>query len=94
MLTSFRLQVVIAVRQQVVAVHRRVAAVARQQAVVAHRQVVVAPRQQVVVVQRAVALLRAVPRAFAGRIQQTELCLPLQVAVTFSFHLPPNEFCS
>lgn len=86
MLTSFRLQVVVAVRQQVVAVHRRVAAVARQQAVVVH--------QQVVVVQRGFALLQADSQAFAGRIQQTELCLPLQVAVTFSFHLPPNEFCS
>ncbi len=86
MLTSFRQQVVIAVRQQVVDIHRRVVAVARQQVVVVH--------QRVVVVQRAFALLQAVPLAFAGKILQTELCLPLQVAITFSFHLPPSEFCS
>jgi len=95
MLTSFRLQVLVVhqwvvavvVRQQAVAVHQRIAAVVRQQAVV------VAARQQVVVVQWAVALLQAVPQAFAGKIQQTELCLPLQVAITFSSHLPPSEFC-
>jgi hypothetical protein len=90
MLTSFRLQVIVAaavvVRQRAV-VHQQVA-LARQQAVV------VVARQQVVVVQWAVALLQAVPQAFAGKIQQTELCLPIQVAPTFSFHLPPNEFCS
>ena len=77
MLTSFHLQVVVAV------VRQQVAAVARQQVVV----------ERVVVVQRAFALLQAVPLAFAGKIRQTELCLPLQVAITFSFHLPPNEFC-
>jgi hypothetical protein len=87
MLTSFRLQV------NVFAVHQLVVAVVVRQQVVAHRQVAAVARQQVVVVQRAVALLQAVPQAFADRIQQTELCLPLQVAATFSFHLPPNEFC-
>ncbi len=87
MLTSFRLQVI------VVAVRQQVAVVVRQQVALAHQQVVVV-HQRVVVVQRAVALLQAVPQAFAGRIQQTELCLPFQVAATFSFHLPPNEFCS
>ena len=88
MLTSFRLQVI------VVAVHQLVVAlVVRRQFALVHQLVVAVARQQVVVVQRAVALLQAVPQAFAGRIQQTELCLPLQVAITFSFHLPPNEFC-
>ena len=86
MLTSFRLQVVVAVvvaRQQAVAV---VAVVARQQvAVVVER---------VVAVQQAFVLLQVVPQAFVGKILQTELCLPLQVAIIFSFHLPPNEFCS
>ena len=96
MLTSFRLQVVVVHRRVVAVVVRRqvvvaVAAVAHQQAVVVAAVVV---RQQVVVVQRAFALLQAVPLAFAGKIQQTGLCLPIQVAVTFSFHLPPNEFCS
>jgi len=85
MLTSFRLQVVV-VHQRVVAV------VVRQQVVVAVAAVVV--RQQVVVVQRAFALLQAVPLASVGKILQIKLCLPLQVAVIFSFHLPPNEFCS
>ncbi len=84
MLASFCLQVVVIV----VAVHQLVVPV------VVHQLVVPVVPQQVVVVQRAVALLQAVPQAFAGRIQQTELCLPIQVAVTFSFHLPPNEFCS
>ena len=84
-LTSFCQQVVV-VRQQAVAVHQRIAAVVRQQAVVV-------ARQQVVVVQWTVVLLQAVPQAFAGKIQQTELCLPIQVATTFSFQLPPNEFC-
>ena len=83
MLTSFRLQVVIAVHQQVV-VHQQVA--------LAHQQVVVV-HQRVVVVQRA-ALLQAVPLAFAGKILQTGLCLPIQVAIAFSFLLPPNGFCS
>jgi hypothetical protein len=84
MLTSFRLQViVVAVRQRVVPV------VVRQQVAVVHQQVAVA-LQQVVAVQRAVALLQAVPLAFADKIQQTELRLSIQVAVTFSFHLPPN----
>jgi len=85
MLTSFRLQViVVAVRQQVV-VHQQVA--------LAHQQVVVA-LQQVVAVQRAVALLQAVRLASSGKILQTELCLPLQVAITFSSHLPPKKFYS
>lgn len=85
MLTSFRLQViVVAVRQQVV-VHQQVA--------LAHQQVVVA-LQQVVAVQRAVALLQAVPLAFAGKTLPTELCLSLQVAITFSSHLPPKKFYS
>jgi hypothetical protein len=90
MLTSFRLQViVVAVHQQVVAL------VVRRQVALVHQQVVaLVARQQVVVAQLAFALLQAVPQAFAGKIQQTELCLPLQVAVTFSSHLPPNEFCS
>jgi len=92
MLTSFCLQViVVAVRQQVV-VHQQVA-LALQQVVVALQQVVVA-LQQVVAVQRAVALLQAVPLAFAGKTLPTELCLPLQVAITFSSHLPPKKFCS
>ncbi len=81
MFTSFRLQVI------VVAVHQRVVPV------VVHQQVAVV-HQQVVAVQQAVALLQAVPQAFAGKILQTELCLPLQVAIAFSFLLPPNEFCS
>jgi hypothetical protein len=89
MLTSFRLQVIVAV-----VVLRQVVAVVRQQAVlVARQQVAVVLAEQAVVVQRAVALLQAVPLAFAGKIRQTELCLPLQVAITFSFHSPPNEFC-
>ena len=102
MLTSFRLQVVVAVRQQVFAVvvrqqvvvavvHRQVAAVAHQQVVVVVAAVVV---ERAVVVQRAFVLLQVVPLAFAGKIQQTELCLPLQVAITFSFCLPPKKFCS
>jgi hypothetical protein len=86
MLTSFRLQIIV-VHQRVVAV------VVRQQVALAHQQVVVA-LQQVVVVQRVVALLQAVPQAFAGKTLPTELCLPIQVEVTFSFHLPPSEFCS
>jgi hypothetical protein len=88
MLTSFHLQVVIAAvaRQQVVVlVHRQVVAVARQQ---------VAVLERVAVVQRAVALLQAVPQAFFGKIQQTELWLPLQVAIAFSFCLPPKKFYS
>jgi hypothetical protein len=88
MLTSFRLQVVVVaavvVRRQVVVA---VVAVARQQVVV------VAAVERAVVVQQAFALLQAVPLAFAGRILQIELRLPIQVAVTFSFYLPPNEFC-
>ena len=89
MLTFFRLQI------SVVAVHQLVVAlVVRRQVALVHQLVAAVARQQVVVVQRAVALLQAVPQAFAGRIQQTELRLPVQVAITFSFHLPPNEFCS
>jgi hypothetical protein len=83
-LTSFRLQVIVAV-----VVLRQVVAVVRQ------RAVAVALHQQVVaVVQRAVALLQAVPQAFFGKIQQTELCLPLQVAIAFSCCLPPKKFYS
>jgi len=85
MLTSFRLQVVVAVVAVVVARQQAVAVVAVVAAVVV---------EQAVVVQRAFALLQVVPQAFAGKILQTELCLPLQVAIIFSFHLPPNEFCS
>ena len=97
MLTSFHLQVVVAVvRQQAVVVHLQVVAVARQQvvvAVVARQQAVVAAVvvEQAVVVQQAFALLQAAEQAFAGRIQQTELCLPLQVAITFSFCSPPKK---
>jgi len=91
MLTSFRLQVVV-VHQRVVAVVVRLQVVVAVVAV-ARQQVVVAAVERAVVVQRAFALLQAVPQAFAGRIQQTELCLPLQVAITFSFCPPPNEFC-
>jgi hypothetical protein len=94
MLTSFHLQVaaaaVVVLQQVVVAV----AAVARQQAVVVAVVAVVAVVvERAVVVQRAFAHLQAVPLAFAGKIQQTKLCLLLQGAITFSFHLPPNEFC-
>jgi hypothetical protein len=89
MLTSVRLQVVVVVaRQQVVAVVRQ------QTVVVARQQVAVVLAERAVVVQLAFALLQAVPLAFAGKIRQTELCLPLQVAIAFSFHSPPNEFCS
>jgi len=99
-LTSFRQQVVaVVVRQQVAAV------VVRQQVAVlllfASRLLAVVVRQQVAVVvervvavQQAFALLQAVPLAFAGKIQQTKLCLPLQVAIAFSFRLPPKKFCS
>jgi len=88
-ITSFRQQVVaVVVRQLAVAVVRQqvvaVAAVARRQAVVVER---VAAVQQVFVP------LQAVLQAFAGKILQIELRLPIQVAVTFSFHLPPNKFC-
>jgi hypothetical protein len=84
MLTSFRQQVIVAVVRQRVVVRQLVVAVVRQQVVVVRQLVVAALEQAAVVVQR----------AFAGRILQTELCLPLQVATTFSFHLPPDEFCS
>jgi hypothetical protein len=96
-LTSFRQQVAAAVRQRVAAAavrQRVVAVVVRQRVAAAVRQQVVAvARQQVV----AAALEQAavvVQRAFAGKILQTELCLPLQVAIASSFYLPPNEFCS
>jgi hypothetical protein len=90
-LTSFRQQVVtvveqvvaVVVRQQVV-VHRQVVAVVRQQVVAVRQQVVAAALEQAAAVQR----------AFAGKIQQTRLCLPLQVAIASSFHLPPKKFCS
>jgi outer membrane lipopolysaccharide assembly protein LptE/RlpB len=86
MLTSFRLQIIVVaavlVRQQ--AVVRQQVALVRQQVAAAPQRVVAAPLERAAVVQR----------AFAGKIQQTKLCLPIQVALTFSFHLPPNEFCS
>jgi len=93
-LTSFRRRVVAVVRQRVVVVVRRQVVAVRQQvvAVVVRRQVV-AVRQQVV----AAALEQAavvVQRAFSGKILQTELCLPLQVAIASSFYLPPKKFCS
>ena len=93
-LTSFRQQVVAAVeqvvavvvaRQQVVAVERVVAAVVEQVAVVVER---------VAAVQQAFVPLQAVRQAFAGKKLPTELCLPLQVAIAFSFCLPPKKFCS
>jgi len=90
MLTSFRLQVVIVTAAVVV---RQQAVVAL--AAVAHRQAVaVALVERAVLVQRAFALLQAVPQAFAGKTLPTWLYLPIQVAIAFSFHLPPNEFCS
>jgi hypothetical protein len=84
--TSFRQRVVLAVvRQRVVlaVVRQRVAAVVHQRvaAVVVHRQVVAVVRQQVV------------PQAFADKKLPTELCLPLQAAIAFSFCLPPKKFC-
>ncbi len=83
MLTSFRLQVIVA-RQRVAVVRQRVV-------LVVHRQVVAVVLQQVVpVVPQQVV---AVQQAFAGKTLPTELCLPIQVAITFSSHLPPNEFC-
>jgi lysylphosphatidylglycerol synthetase-like protein (DUF2156 family) len=102
MLTSFRLQVVVAVAAVVVRLQVVVAVVvARRQVVAVVEQVVAAVVEQVAVVvervvavQQAFVLLQVVPQAFVGKILQTELCLPLQVAIIFSFHLPPNEFCS
>jgi len=95
MLTSSRLQVVVAVAAVVVRLQVVVAVVvARQQAVAVVAVVAAVVVERAVVVQRAFVLLQAVPQAFVGKIQQTELCLPLQVAIIFSFHLPPNEFCS
>jgi len=87
MLTYFRRQVVVAVHQQVVAV------VVRQRVVVVHRPVVAVVVHQQVVVAALEQAAVVVPLAFAGKILQTELRLPLQVAITFSFHLPPNKFC-
>jgi hypothetical protein len=89
-LTSFRQQVVVAVRQRVVAVvvHRQVVAV------VAVRQQVVVAVERVAVVQQAFAPLQAVPQAFAGKTLPIELRLPLQVAIASSFYLPPKKFCS
>jgi hypothetical protein len=87
-LTSFRQRVVVAVvvaRQQVVAVERVVVAVVEQAAVVVER---------VAAVQQAFAPLQAVRQAFAGKKLPTELCLPLQVAIAFSFCLPPKKFYS
>jgi hypothetical protein len=73
-------------RQQVVVVRQRVVLVALQQvvAVVLQQVVVAAPEQAAVVVQQ----------AFAGKTLPIELCLPLQVAIASSFHLPPKKFCS
>jgi len=82
-LTSFRQQAVVVVRQQVVVVRQQVVAVA------VHRQVVA-----VVVHQQVVAPLQAVPQAFADKTLPTELCLPLQVAIASSFYLPPKKFYS
>jgi hypothetical protein len=84
-LTSFRQQVAV-VRQQV--------AVVRQQVAVVRQQVAVVRQQVAVVRQQAFVPLQAVQQAFAGKKLLTELCLPLQVAIAFSSHLPPNEFCS
>ena len=92
-LTSFRQQVVAVVvaRQQAVVavaavvVHQQVVAVAVEQAAVVV--------ERVVAVQQAFALLQAVPQAFADKTLPTELCLPLQVAIAFSFGLPPKKFC-
>ena len=96
MLTSFRLQVVVAVaavvRQQAVVVHLQVVAVAHQQVVVAALEQAAVVVEQVVAVQQAFALLQAVPQAFSGKTLPTELCLPLQVAIAFSFCLPPKKF--
>ena len=81
-LTSFRQQVVaVVVRQQVAAV-------------VVRQQVAAVVVERVVAVQQAFALLQAVPQAFADKTLPTELCLPLQVAIAFSFGLPPKKFCS
>jgi hypothetical protein len=90
MLTSFRQQVVAVVVEQVAAV-----AAVRQQVVVAVvEQAVVAVVERVAAVQRVFVPLQAVQQAFAGKTLPTELCLLLQVAIAFSFCLPPNEFCS
>jgi len=72
-------------RQQVIVVLQQVVAVVLQQVVaVVLQQVVAVVLQQVV----------PAPQAFAGKIQQTELCLPLQLAIASSFYLPPKKFCS
>jgi alpha-D-ribose 1-methylphosphonate 5-triphosphate synthase subunit PhnL len=94
--TSFRQRVVVAVVEQVVAV----VVVARQQVVAVERVVVAVVEQAAVVVERVAAVqqafapLQAVPQAFAGKKLPTELCLPLQVAIAFSFCLPPKKFYS
>jgi hypothetical protein len=105
-LTSFRQQVVVAVVEQVAAVavervvavvvHRQVVAVVavRQQVVVAVVEQVAVVVERVAAVQQAFAPLQAVPQAFAGKKLPTELCLPLQVAIAFSFCLPPKKFYS
>jgi hypothetical protein len=95
-LTSFRQRVVVAVVEQVVAV----VVVARQQVVAVEWVVVAVVEQAAVVVERVAAVqqafapLQAVPQAFAGKKLPTELCLPLQVAIAFSFCLPPKKFYS
>jgi hypothetical protein len=102
-LTSFRQRVVVAVaavveqvavvvaRQQVVAVERVVVAVA---AVVEQVAVVAVVVERVAAVQQVFVPLQAVPQAFAGKKLPTELCLQLQVAIAFSFCLPPKKFYS
>jgi hypothetical protein len=92
--TSFRQRVVVAVVEQAAVV------VARQQVVAVERVVVAVVEQAAVVVERVAAVqqvfvpLQAVLQAFAGKKLPTELCLPLQVAIAFSFCLPPKKFCS
>jgi len=84
-LTSFRQQVIVVLQQVVAVVLQQVVAVVLQQVVaVVLQQVVAVVLQQVV----------PAPQAFAGKIQQTELCLPLQLAIASSFYLPPKKFCS
>jgi hypothetical protein len=87
--TSFRQQVVAAVRQRVAAV-----VAVRQQVVVAVVEQVAVVVERVAAVQQAFAPLQAVPQAFAGKTLPTELCLPLQVAIASSFYLPPKKFYS
>jgi len=53
---------------------------------------VVVARQQVVAVVVARQQVVAVRQAFAGKKLPTGLCLPLQVAIAFSFCSPPKKF--